>query len=109
MVKQPAFKKPEWRFYGAEQVTDYYVTEGKVNVSPQDGEDYSVAVAVPVEFVKFLHDMGTHDTTVDLYLDQEGKRWVFGYQLPGAEGVVDLWHYTANSFPLWAYSNRRLP
>ena len=108
-MRQPAFTKPQWRFYGAEEVADYYVTEGKVNVSPAFGEDYSVAVAVPVEFVKFLHDMGVHDTTVDLYLDQEGNRWVFGYQLLGTMECVDLWHYTANSFPLWAETTRRLP
>ena len=108
-MKQPAFSTPQWRVYGAEEVVDYYVTEGKVNVSPEIKGDYSVAVAVPVEFVKFLHDMGIHDTVVDLYLDQEGKRWVFGYQLPANKECVDLWHYTANSFPLWAFSSRRLP
>jgi hypothetical protein len=107
-MKQPAFQKPEWRFYGAEEVVDYFVTDGKVSVVPESSEDYSVAVAVPVEFVKFLHDMGIHDSVVHLYLDQQGRRWVFGYQLPGTQECVDLWHYTANSFPLWAESSRRL-
>lgn len=107
-MKQPAFNKPEWKFYGAEEVVDYYVTDGKVSVSPESGIDYSVAVAVPVEFVKFVRDMGVHDAVVDLYLDQQGRRWVFGYQLPNGGDCVDLWHYTDNSFPLWASMSRRL-
>jgi hypothetical protein len=103
-VKQPTFDTPQWRFYGAKEYRDYYVCDGAVAVSPEHGEDYAVPVAVPVEFVKFLHDIGHHER-VTLFLDQMQKRWVFGYYWMGEDEelhVVDLWHYSASSFPFWA-------
>lgn len=103
-MRQPTFTKPAWTIYGAAEVHDYYVAEGKVEVSPENGKDYSAAICVPTEIAKFLADLG-HETPVTFFLDQMAKRWIFGYQLPNGD-LVDLWHYTANSFPQWA--QRRL-
>ncbi len=109
-MRQPTFNKMTalGRWYGADSIVGYHVVEGRVSVSPEHKADYSVAVAVPIEFVKFVRDTGHSAEKVELYLDQEGKRWVFGYQLPTTQECVDLWHYTANSFPFWASDKRRL-
>lgn len=107
---QPTFNNSTalGRWYGADSVADYHVVEGRVIVSPGAIADYSVAVAVPIEFVNFVRDIGHSSEKVSLYLDREDKRWVFGYELPTTQECVDLWHYTANSFPFWANSKRRL-
>ena len=109
-MRQPIFNKTSalGRWYGAEEIVDFHVVEGRVAVSPDERADYSVAVAVPIEFVKFVRDIGHAAEKVELYLDQDDRRWVFGYQSPTTEDCVDLWHYTANAFPFWASNKRSL-
>lgn len=109
-MKQPTFSKTSalGHWYGADKIVDYHVVEGRVAISADARGDYSVAVAVPIEFVKFVQDLGHSSEKIELYLDQEEKRWVFGYEMPTTKECVDLWHYTANSFPFWASFKRRL-
>ena len=75
-MRQPIFNKTSalGRWYGAEEIVDFHVVEGRVTVSPDERADYSVAVAVPIEFVKFVRDIGHAAEKVELYLDQDDRR-----------------------------------
>lgn len=109
-MRQPTFSKTSalGQWYGADKVVDYHVVDGVVYVNPSLGPVYTVAVSVPVEFVKFATDLKHTDGKIDLYLDQDDKRWIFGYDFADSEEGVDLWHYTANSFPAWASAKRAI-
>lgn len=102
------FNGQRWKWRRIDTSLEFGPVDNLVRVSPENQKEYEVFVSVPAEFVKYLYDVLKDKPALrpcTLYLDQEGKRWSFGYSLLTVQNekvYCDLWPYTASSFPSWA-------
>lgn len=100
MSAQTMFDRPQWHWERDENERHYAFVPNKVEVSPDKREDhYCVLVAIPSEFFKLLLDLGIEQVD-NFYLDQTGKRWLFGFD--SGSKFYDLWYYTASTRPVWS-------
>lgn len=88
-----------------EPVTYAGIVENSVRVIPARGREYVEHVVVPTEFFSLLEQTETAAKVraagkVSFYLEEYGKRWIFGYFV--GEEAVDLWYWTPATLPGWA-------
>jgi len=103
------FNRPRWNWRRINTSLEFGPVDNLVCVSPEGRKEYEVFVSVPAEFVKYLYDVLKDKPALapcTLYLEQEGKRWSFGFSLTTVQQekvYCDLWHYTESNFPSWAH------
>jgi hypothetical protein len=101
------FDKPQWSWQKDDEERDYAGVPNRVEVAPEAGErsKYFVLVAIPAEFLKLLKDLSIENVE-QLYLEQDGKRWIFGFET--IRGIYDLWYYTPATRPMWSMEHWRI-